>query len=356
MRIGIVGLPQSGKSTVFQILVPHCPQSTDPNRPRLGVTTVPDPRIDFCAGIFKPQKVTYPTLEFVDFAGMKKSTGSDRGFSAGMLAQMRNSDALMAVVRFFTMPGSSPTPVDDFRSLMQELVLADLTVAEPRAERLTADKKRGAKVDDRELSGIVKVAAVLSDGLPAFKATLTADEIQALKGYALLTAKPFVVVANCDESGFADTDGPISSAVKTMAAEYPDYQFLRLSARVEEEICQLEEADRKAFLDDLGLAETARDRIIQGAFRLMDLICFLTVGEDEVRAWPIRRHTCAQKAAGRIHSDLERGFIRAEVSSWEDFHKTNGSSVELKKNGLLRVEGKDYEVKDGDVINVRFSV
>jgi ribosome-binding ATPase YchF (GTP1/OBG family) len=239
---------------------------------------------------------------------------------------------------------------------MDELVLADLTVAEPRAERLAADKKRGSKVDDREISAVAKVNAVLSDGKPAFRAELTPDESASLRGYGLLTAKPFVVVANCDEDGFKDTDGPISRALAALAADYPDYQFMRLSARVEEEIGELDEADRKAFLDDLGLTEPARDRIIQSAFRLLDLICFLTVGEDEVRAWPIRRGMCAQKAAGRIHSDLERGFIRAEVSSWTDFHRLGGSSVELKKAGQLRLEGKEYPVQDGDVVNIRFSV
>ena len=357
MKIGIIGLPRSGKSTVFQILVPNSPPSNDPSRPRLGMTTVPDARIDFCSGIFKPQKTTYATIELVDFAGVTKGSTSDKGFGAQAVAQMRNTDALMAVLRLFSIPGGdAPSPVSDFRALMDELVLADLTVAEPRAERLAADKKRGAKVDDREIAAVAKVTATLSDGKPAFRAELSPEEVATLRGYGLLTLKPFVVVANCDEGGFKDADGPVSQAVATLAKDYPDYQFLRLSAPVEEEIGQLEEADRKVFLDDLGLTEPARHRIIQSAFRLLDLISFLTVGEDEVRAWPIKRGMCAQKAAGRIHSDLERGFIRAEVSAWDDFFQHKGSSPELKKAGLLRLEGKEYEVKDGDVINIRFSV
>lgn len=354
MKIGIIGLPLSGKSTVFQILCPNVPPSADPTRPRIGVTQVPDGRVDRAAQIFEPKKTTYATIEFVDFAGVKKG-GGDKGFSPQVIAAMRATDALMAVVRFFE-AGEAVTPVADFRALMDELVIADLSVAEPRAARLAEDKKRGAKVDDKELHAVTKIGSVLSDGKPAFHAELTADEHAVLRGYGFLTAKPFVVVANCDESGFKDTAGPVTKALDELARDTSGYQFLRLSAPVEEEIGQLEPADRKAFLDDLGLAEPARDRIIQAAFRLMDLISFLTVGEDECRAWPIKRHTTAHKAAGRIHSDLEKGFIRAEVSSWADFERANGSSVELKKHGQLRLEGKEYEVQDGDVINIRFAV
>jgi GTP-binding protein YchF len=367
VKIGIVGLPLSGKSTVFSLLVPGVPPSADPSRPRIGVTPIPDPRVDFASGVFKPKKTTYASAEFVDFAGMKKASASDRGFTTQVLAQMRTVDALMAVVAFFDPagaalglagagPGKPPQPVADFRALMDELVLADLTVAEPRSERLAADRKRGARVNDRELAALEKVGATLSGGQPAFRAALAAEEAAALKGYGLLTAKPFVVVANCDEGAFRETAGPVSGALADLARDYPDYQFLRLSARIEEEIASLEEADRAAFLADLGLTQAARDRILQAAFRLMDLICFITVGEDEVRAWPIRRHTPAQKAAGRIHSDLEKGFIRAEVSSWADFQRAGGSSVELKKAGHLRLEGKEYVVQDGDVINIRFNV
>lgn len=342
MKIGIIGLPQSGKSTVFQILVPNVPASADPTRPRVGITTVPDLRIDLAAGIFNPKKTTRATLEFIDFAGLSAST----------VAPMRTADALMAVVRFF----GDATPAADFKKLMEELVLADLAIAEPRATRLAEDKKRGTKVDDRELAAVTKLTAVLSDGQPAFRAALTADESAVLRGFQLLTAKPFVVVANCDEAGFKSSSGPVAEALSAMAREYTGYQYLKLSAPVEEEIGQLEPEDRKAFLDDLGLAEPASHRIIRSAFRLLDLICFLTVGEDEVRAWPIRRGTSAQKAAGRIHSDLEKGFIRAEVSHWADFEKANGSAVELKKLGQLRLEGKEYEVQDGDVMNIRFAV
>ncbi|MBI4860585.1 MAG: redox-regulated ATPase YchF [Candidatus Riflebacteria bacterium] len=353
MRIGIIGLPLSGKSTVFQILVPGCPLSTDPTRPRLGVTTVPDPRVDFCSGVFKPQKTTFATLEMVDFAGVRAG-GVDRGFPPAVVAQMRNAEALMAVVRFFHQPGAEdPTPVKDVRLLMDELVFADLAVTEPRSERILADKKRAGRYDEKELSAVTKVTAVLSEGRPAFRADLTPEERATLKGYGLLTLKPFVVVANCDEDGFRDVDGPVSQALAELSRDYPDYEFMRLSARVEEEIGQLDEADRTAFLEDLGQKEAARDRIIRAAFRLLDLICFITVGEDEVRAWPIRRHTTAVKAAGRIHTDLEQGFIRAEVSSWDDFHRLNGSLNDLKKAGLLRLEGKEYKVADGDVINIR---
>jgi hypothetical protein len=347
MKIGIVGFPHSGRTTVFNALTGlHAAVGGygDPSKPNLGTIKVPDARVDRLSEIFSPRKTTYAEVVFVDFPGGERGGVLDQA----TLVQMRDADALVQVARGFADPAQpdAPDPVRDIRAFQSELVLADLAILEKRAERLRKEK---GKEQEAELVG--RCQAALEAETPLRRVELSAADERALSGFGLLSRLPMMVVVNVGEREAA---APMPEAVRAALAA-AGLTGLVMCAQIEMEIAGLDAADRGAFLADLGLDEPARDRFVQAAYGLLDLISFLTTGEDEVRAWPIRRGTTAVRAAGKIHSDIERGFIRAEVVAYDDFVRL-GSEARCREAGRLRLEGKDYVVADGDIIHFRFNV
>jgi hypothetical protein len=349
MKIGLVGMQGSGKTTVFNALT-GLSAETGPGAARgksnVGVVKVPDERVEALARHFKPKKKTLAEITFSDVAaGMG---GGSRVPDRGVLNAMREVDALCQVVCAFddgTIPGG-PTPEKDVADLETEMILADLEIVERRLERL---KKEKGKPREDALLGTIREH--LEAGKSLRSLTLAEDEWAIFSGFRFLTQKPMMLVLNVDESAVAKP--PPEGMVRV--AKERGLGLCLLSAKVEQDIAQMEGADQADFIASLGLDGSARDRFVKATFALVDLISFLTSGEDECRAWPIKRGTVAQKAAGKVHSDIERGFIRAEVMKLEDLVKL-GSEARCREAGKLHLEGKEYVVQDGDVINYRFNV
>lgn len=346
MKVGLTGFPGVGKTTVFSALTGLRPDPSD-RRAQLGTIKVPDARVDFLAGVYHPKKTTYAEVAFVDFPPARDVTQRKAVLDAETVGALRDADALVEVVRGFPdLAGAAATPAEDIEAFDAELVLADLGQVEKRVERLKKEKGQ-----EREKALFDRLQATLEAGTPLRLAEFSAEERSTMAGFAFLSLRPLLVVVNVPESAAASAlSADVAARAKSAGAE-----AMVLSAQVESEVAQLDAADRAAFLADLGLTESARDRFVQASYRLLDLIGFLTAGEDECRVWPIRRGTPARKAAGRIHSDIERGFIRAEVVGYEDFVRL-GSEAKAREAGKLRLEGKDYVVQDGDIVNFRFAV
>jgi GTP-binding protein YchF len=345
VKVGLTGFSGAGKTTVFAALTGLRPDPTD-RRAQIGTIKVPDPRVDFLTGIYAPRKTTYAEVTFMDFPPARdaqKRTVLDQE----MVTALRDADALVEVVRGFAdVTGAPPRPVEDIEAFDGELLLADLGQVEKRVERVKKEKGK-----ERELALLARLQGHLDAGKPLRTLGLSADERTELAGFAFLSLRPLLVVLNV-------TEGDVASALPTAVAERARAaggEALALSAQVEAEVAELDAGDRAAFLADLGLTESARDRFLRASYALLDLISFLTAGEDECRAWPIRRGTVARKAAGRIHSDIERGFIRAEVMAYDDFVQ-HPSEAKCREAGKLRLEGKDYVVQDGDIVHFRFAV
>jgi len=345
MKVGLTGFPGSGKTTVFAALT-GLPVAAGERKAQIGTIKVPDPRIDTLTKIHNPKKTTLSEVTFVDFPPPLDTT-KKAVIDQDMITALRDADALVQVVRGFPdLTGAAATPADDVQAFSTELALADLGQVEKKAERMKKEKG-----NERELALFARLQEILEEGKPLRTAGLTADEQTQLAGYAFLSLRPLLVVVNVPEGDVAKAvPADVAAAAKAAGAE-----ALVLSAVVEAEVAELEPADREAFLADLGLAEPARDRFVRASYALLDLISFLTAGDDECRAWPIRRGTAARKAAGRIHSDIERGFIRAEVMAFDDFVRL-GSEAKCREAGKLRLEGKDYVVQDGDIVHFRFAV
>lgn len=349
MKVGIVGFPRAGKTTVFNALTglqAAVGGYGDPGKPNLGAIKVPDERIDKLSAIFSPRKTTYAEVVFVDFPGGSERSGGV--LDQATLVQMRDADALVQVVRGFSDPVTQDAadPGRDVEAFKSELVLADLAIVEKRLERLRKEKGK-----EQETELLERCQRALEAETPLRRIELSAPEERTLSGFGLLSRLPLLVLVNVAEAAVAD---PVAADVRTRldAEAVPG---LSLCAQIEMEIAALDAADRSAFLADLGVHESARDRFVQAAYALLDLISFLTTGEDEVRAWPVRRGTAAVRAAGKIHSDIERGFIRAEVVAYDDFLRY-GSDAKCRDAGKLRLEGKEYVVQDGDIIHFRFNV
>jgi hypothetical protein len=346
MKIGLVGFAGSGKTTVFNTMTGlHVPVGFGAEL-RIGTVRVPDVRIDELSRIFKPKKTTYAEMVFCDVPG---EHGSDKkGLSAKALQQIRDQDALCLVIRDFTNPAveGAPAPRRDLDAFHDECAFADLALIERRLER--ARKENAPKT---EVAAFELMQSVLESGRPL--RALSAAELDRgpLRGYGFLTDRPLLIALNREESRAAE---PLPSDLSERLVELLAAGMV-LSASVEQEIAGLAVEEQAAFLQDLGLSESALARFIRAAYALLDLIAFFTVGPDEVRAWTIRRGTRARQAAGRIHSDLERGFIRAEVIPYDVFMRY-GTEHAVKEAGKLQVEGKDYEVSDGDIMHVRFNV
>ena len=346
MRIGLVGFAGSGKTTVFNAMTGLDVPVGYGGEARLGTVKVPDERIDRLSQIYKPKKTIYAEITFTDLPG--EHGASAKGLSRKTLQQIRDLDAVCLVIRDFDSPSAEapPDPPADLEAFHAECILADLEVVERRIER--ASKERS---DPAQLAAFEKMKETLESERPL--RALDANELNRtlLQGYGLITDRPLLVAINRGEQ---DICRPIPEAMHARLTEL-DAAGLTLSASVEAEIAGLDAADRAVFLDDLGVTESALARFIRTAYSLLDLISFMTVGEDEVRAWTIRRGTRARQAAGRIHSDLERGFIRAEVTPYEVFMHY-GSEQAVKDAGKLQLEGKDYVVNDGDILSIRFNV
>ncbi len=346
MRVGIVGSPGCGKSTLFRALAPGAPAS------RGGVTfgniKVPDDRVDTLAEIFSPKKKTYAEVTFLDVSEM--GSAPKGAFSPAVVQEMRNADALVHVVRVFDNPmlGEPIDPAAEVQAFDDELLLLDMGVLERAVARMRKENRKGLDLEVRE-----RCLAHLEGGAPLRSLDLSADERASLSDVQLLSMRPLVRVYNLSEATWED---PAHADLKRFVGPEDATVSLGLCGAIEAEIAELDDpADQAEFLATLGLTAPARTAFVQAAYRLLDLISFLTAGEDECRAWPIRRGTVARAAAGKIHSDIERGFIRAEVYRVEDLVAA-GSEAALKKAGKIRLEGKDYVVQDGDVIHFRFNV
>ena len=343
MHVGICGYPGSGKTTVFTALAPGGKAGHEVS---FGNIKVPDSRVDFLAGVFKPKKTTFAEVTFVDVGGGAKAGGA---FPPNVLQNMRNADLLAHVVRGFENPSLSapPDPRRDEKAFNDELLLLDLGTVEKRVERLKKENKKGPELDVN-----LKCLAHLETGEALRTLDLSEEEVKALgPGIQLLSMRPIITVFNLSEAAWAD---PAFADLRQTRHE-KNTVTLAICGAIEAEIAALEPAEQKDFLEGLGLGEPARNVFVREAYRLLDLISFLTAGADECRAWPIRRGLSARKAAGKVHSDIERGFIRAEIYRPEDL-EAEGTEAALKAKGKIRVEGKDYIMLDGDVVNYRFNV
>jgi len=346
VKVGLVGFAGSGKTTVFNTMTGLTVPVGYGGELRLGTVKVPDERIDTLSKIFSPKKTTYAEIVFCDVPG---EHGADhKGLSRKAMQQIRDQEVLCLVLRAFPNPAleSAPDPAADLEAFHTECLLADLDLVERRLDRAKKDKP-----DPLELAAFELMKTTLEHELPLRSLPPAALNRDYLKGYSMLTDRPLMIALNRSEQEAAQPmPDALAARLKALHAA-----GLVLSASVEAEIAAMEAADRPAFLEDLGLKESALTRFIRTAHGLLDLISFFTVGPDEVRAWPIRRGTAARAAAGKIHSDLERGFIRAEVMPYQVFMQF-GSEHAMKEAGRLQLEGKDYIVSDGDILHIRFNV
>lgn len=359
MDIGIIGLPGVGKTSFFNLLTGAGVEAGYGGRAaaNVGVGRVPDPRIDKLSAIFNPRKTTYATIRFIDVAGLEKSQGG-QSRTAEFLNAIRTVDCLVHVVRAFesdVVPHveGSVDPLRDLETVQNELVLTDWSLVETRLERIAKSRTKNPEAAKEE-PVLRKCMEALENNQPLRNVQFTEEEERLLVGYTLFTRKPMIVVVNLDEDQLQSGEYPNKNGVEKWCQEQ-SVPLLAISAQVELEISQLDEDDRTLFMKDYGLTETGIERLARAAYRHLGLISFFTVGEDEVRAWTIKEGSTAKEAGGKIHSDIARGFIRAEVTSYEDF-MTYGSMAALKEKGLLRLEGKDYIVKDGDIMSFRFNV
>ena len=364
MKLGIVGLPNVGKSTLFNSLTkagaesanyPFC--TIDPN---VGVVTVPDERLNLLGDFYKSKKVTPAVIEFVDIAGLVKGASKGEGLGNQFLANIREVDAIVHVVRCFEDSNvvhvdGSIDPLRDIETINLELVFSDLEILERRIAKVTKTARMD-KEAAKELTFLEKVKAHLEEGQLAITLeTENEDEDAWLATYNLLTAKPVIYAANVAEDDIADdgANNQYVQAVREYAAKQNSEVFV-ICAQIEEEISELDD-ERKMFLEDLGLTESGLEKLVRASYHLLGLMSFLTAGEDETRAWTIKIGTKAPQAAGKIHTDFERGFIKAEVVNYQDLLDC-GSYAGAREKGLVRMEGKEYVVQDGDVILFRFNV
>lgn len=364
LEVGIVGLPNVGKSTLFNAITkagaeaanyPFC--TIEPN---VGIVAVPDKRLEILTKIYNSKKTTPATVRFVDIAGLVKGASKGEGLGNKFLEHIRQVDAVAHVVRCFedeniTHVADTIDPIRDIDTIQTELCLADLDIVEKRLEKLTKILKSGNKDAKIENEILQKIKSALNDAKPARSLELSDEEIFMIRDCNLLTLKPILYIANVSEDEISNADkNSYVEKVKNLA-EKENAQVVVICAKVESEIAELDDDEAKEFLSELGLENSGLDRLIHAAFNLLGLMTFLTSGPDECRAWTIKKGTTAVKAAGKIHSDIERGFIRAEIVNYDDLVKL-GSVNAAREKGLVRLEGKDYIMQDGDVTYFRFNV
>ncbi len=364
LTAGIVGLPNVGKSTLFnaitnsQVLAENYPFATI--QPNVGVVEVPDARMEEIVKLFHPKRTIYTTFEFTDIAGLVKGASKGEGLGNQFLANIRQTDAIVHVVRCFDDANiehveGSVDPVRDIEVINLELCIADLDTVTNRIGRVEKKAKTKDKDAMREYDILMKCKKALEQGTPVRMLETDDNERMLIKGYGLLTAKPVIYVANMSDEGIADPESVSYYQAVKEYAEKENSECIAICAKMEEELSGLDKEEKRAFLDDLGIQESGLDQIIQAAYHLLGLRTFFTVGEPECRAWTFKKGMKAPQCAGVIHTDFEKGFIRAEIYSYEDLmeYKTEQS---LKEHGKIRLEGKEYLMKDGDIVFFRFNV